>query len=129
MSAPIDPNTQLNDVYIFEQKLRESLIQAHRERKIYQFLLFVICSTFLISSINLVYSFINQREVSLFEYLYVILTSGFLFMFWMLGLYNDKIAYAKKYLPRCNAALRSFNISYNMDSGKLVLLKRTKKKV
>jgi len=128
MSSVVDPSTQLTDVYIFEQKLKETLISIQRTKKRYQAILFIACVCNGVACSYLIWDYITGNEITVWVYLPAILGTSWLIMFFASGMYTEKITNATKYLTRCNSVLRTFNISYNIDTGKLVILKRTKKK-
>ncbi|TFK67620.1 hypothetical protein BDN72DRAFT_770470 [Pluteus cervinus] len=132
-----DPGTYY-DLLMFEERLKTTAASLQRRKSRYQFFLFqlLVIIAFLLfevvvpphsSLLAIPYKWLLQRllpdiyttdtEVTLHPYF----ASGLLFvsvttlaLFFASGMYSEKIAYANKYVPHANRALRSFNILLNV---------------
>jgi len=121
----LNPATQLEDVYRFEQTLKESLLVVQKEKRKYQVILIALLAFNGIAISNLLWQYFQSEEIPLLSYITAIGGGCGIALFFTSGTYTDKIEYAQKYVSRCNVTLRIFNISFSAETGKLVLLSDT----
>ncbi|KAI0684911.1 hypothetical protein BC835DRAFT_1387168 [Cytidiella melzeri] len=134
-SPPNDPNTY-RDLLLFEERLKTNAASLNRRKRRYQLFLtqLLLIIAFLLSEVllqtnflSIPYAWILRRlipdiygtkvEVQVHRYfalgmLCVSVTT--LALFFLSGMYAEKIAYANKYIPHANRALRSFNMYLNV---------------
>ncbi|EAU80444.2 hypothetical protein CC1G_12109 [Coprinopsis cinerea okayama7 len=123
------------DVLMFEERLKTTALSLQRRKSRYQFFLFQLLLVIAVllwevllppqaSLLVIPYRFVLgwilpnlADEVRIHPYF----SSGLLFvsvttllLFFASGMYSEKIAYANKYVPHANRALRSFNMVLNV---------------
>ncbi|KAF8148453.1 hypothetical protein B0H34DRAFT_737107 [Crassisporium funariophilum] len=136
--CPPNDNATYRDLLLFEERLKTNAANLQRRKSRYQLFLFnlLLVIAFLLAEVllppdnsilSIPYKILLQRilpgiytpetEVLLHPYI----ASGLLFvsvttlvLFFASGMYTEKIAYANKYVPHANRALRSFNIFLNV---------------
>ncbi|KAI6041584.1 hypothetical protein EDC04DRAFT_2669010 [Pisolithus marmoratus] len=132
---PNDPATY-RDVLLFEERLKTNAASLQRRKSRYQLFLvnLIVAIVFLLSEVLLQTAFLDipytyvlrsafpdvygkDQAVKLHPYipsglLFVAVTA--LFLFFASGMYAEKIAYANRYVPHANKALRSFNMYLNV---------------
>ncbi|MBW0524613.1 hypothetical protein O181_064328 [Austropuccinia psidii MF-1] len=98
------------DILVFEERLKQNSQRLQRQRLKYEAFLLTI----LIVSFILAYkTFISISPYKLIHYLYLALflvSVTTLILFFVTGMYTDQIAYAYKFIPQTNRALRPFNM-------------------
>ncbi|KAH9449255.1 hypothetical protein H4Q26_011347 [Puccinia striiformis f. sp. tritici PST-130] len=106
---PADRDT-FKDLLVFEERLKQNAERLQRQRIKYEAFLVTIIA----ASILLAYkTFIAISPYKLIHYLYVALflvSITTLILFFATGMYTDQIAYAYKFIPQTNRALRPFNM-------------------
>jgi len=125
---PNDQGTH-RDLLLFEERLKTNALLLNRRRSRYTWFLvqlitliaFLLCEVFLHTSFLSVpyrwalgYSW--DADIHLHSYVTpgLLLVAGTtLVLFFVSGIYSEKIAYANKYVPHANKALRSFNMYLN----------------
>ncbi|KAI5995732.1 hypothetical protein EDC04DRAFT_2801644 [Pisolithus marmoratus] len=132
---PNDPATY-RDVLLFEERLKTNAASLQRRKSRYQLFLFnlIVAIMFLLSEVLLQTAFLDipytyvlrsafpdvyeKIMLSNFTPTYplasCLLLSTALFLFFASGMYAEKIAYANRYVPHANKALRSFNMYLNV---------------
>ncbi|KAF8809447.1 hypothetical protein BYT27DRAFT_7187752 [Phlegmacium glaucopus] len=137
--SPPNDSATYKDLILFEERLKTNAANLQRRKSRYQLFLLqlLLVIVFLLSEVLLLppsssllaipYKIILQRllpdiytsetEITLHPYF----ASGLLFvsvttlvLFFASGMYSEKIAYANKYVPHANRALRSFNMFLNV---------------
>ncbi|KAF8839460.1 hypothetical protein BDN67DRAFT_970056 [Paxillus ammoniavirescens] len=132
---PNDPATY-RDLLLFEERLKTNAASLQRRKSRYQLFLLhlVLVIAFLLSEVLLQTAFLDipytyalrsilpdvyGNLVSVQPHPYF--ASGLLFvavttllLFFASGMYSEKIAYANRYIPHANKALRSFNMYLNV---------------
>lgn len=132
---PNDPATY-RDLLLFEERLKTNAASLQRRKSRYQLFLvnLIFAIVFLLSEVLLQTAFLDipytyalrsafpdvhrkDQSVKLHPYipsglLFVAVTA--LFLFFASGMYAEKIAYANRYVPHANKALRSFNMYLNV---------------
>ncbi|KDR74831.1 hypothetical protein GALMADRAFT_211755 [Galerina marginata CBS 339.88] len=126
--GPLNDSATYRDLLLFEERLKTNAANLQRRKSRYQ--PFLLCEVILppqISLLSIPYKMALQRllpdiytpdtQVMLHPYF----ASGLLFvsvttlvLFFASGMYSEKIAYANKYVPHANRALRSFNMFLNV---------------
>ncbi|KAG2033333.1 hypothetical protein BDR03DRAFT_872211 [Suillus americanus] len=130
-----DPATY-RDLLLFEERLKTNAAQLQRRKSRYQLFLFhlLIAIAFLLSEVLLQTSFLDIPYTNLLRkvlpdvyggaenfkphpyfasgLLFVLVTA--LLLFFASGMYAEKIAYANRYVPHANKALRNFNMYLNV---------------
>ncbi|KAF8201075.1 hypothetical protein K438DRAFT_1821322 [Mycena galopus ATCC 62051] len=118
------------DILLFEERLKTTAASLQRRKSRYQLFLFqlLLIIAFLLAEVLL------PSNISLFEmtlrrvlpqdtkvHVHPHISIGLLFvsvttlvLFFASGTYSDKIAYANKYVPHANRALRTFNMHLNV---------------
>ncbi|GAA5917278.1 hypothetical protein JCM5296_004843 [Sporobolomyces johnsonii] len=101
------------DLLIFEERLKQNAERLQKQRCKYEaFLISLVAVIAYLGYIVFVrpsiYSLVHYGNVAL---LLVALTT--LILFFATGMYSEKIAYAHKFVPQANRALRPFNIYLN----------------
>ncbi|KAH9442779.1 hypothetical protein MJO28_010364 [Puccinia striiformis f. sp. tritici] len=106
---PADRDT-FKDLLVFEERLKQNAERLQRQRIKYEAFLVTIIA----ASVLLAYkTFIAISPYKLIHYLYVALflvSITTLILFFATGMYTDQIAYAYKFIPQTNRALRPFNM-------------------
>ncbi|EGG06023.1 uncharacterized protein MELLADRAFT_116661 [Melampsora larici-populina 98AG31] len=101
------------DLLIFEERLKQNSERLQRQRIKYEAFLFsLIIVTFLLAY----KSFVAVSPYKVFHYSYVgllLVAITTLILFFATGMYTDQIAYAYKFIPQTNRALRPFNMFLN----------------
>lgn len=101
------------DLLIFEERLKQNSERLQRQRIKYEAFLFsLIIATFLLAY----KSFVAVSPYKVFHYSYVgllLVAITTLILFFATGMYTDQIAYAYKFIPQANRALRPFNMFLN----------------
>lgn len=132
---PNDPATY-RDLLLFEERLKTNAATLQRRKSRYQLFLInlVLAIIFLLSEVLLQTAFLDIPYTyilrSIFPDVYgkvdsvklhPYIPSGLLFvavtallLFFASGMYSEKIAYANRYVPHANKALRSFNMYLNV---------------
>ncbi|PPQ86177.1 hypothetical protein CVT25_006920 [Psilocybe cyanescens] len=136
--GPPNDSATYRDLLLFEERLKTNAANLQRRKSRYQLFLFqllaviafLLCEVVLpphISILSIPLRIILQRllpeiytpdtDVTVHPYF----SSGLLFvsvttlvLFFASGMYSEKIAYANKYVPHANRALRSFNMFLNV---------------
>ncbi|KAG7535899.1 hypothetical protein FFLO_03645 [Filobasidium floriforme] len=119
-SAPFHPladTTTYKDLLLFEERLKMNAQMLNRRRRRYEAFLV----TLVISIVFLAHrAMFKPSELHLVRYL----TKGLLavalvtlVLFFASGMYQERIAYANKYVPHANRALRGINMHLNMRRG------------
>jgi len=124
----MDHRRQLQDIYIFEQKLREGAEEVERVRKKYQALMFSIA---VLNGVAVWYAlkwkissegtFWNCTISYICAYLPVVFGGGT--MCWVIFYYYLHIEDSNTYVARCNSVLRGYRTYYCPNTGKLVVLR------
>ncbi|KAF5322985.1 hypothetical protein D9611_009343 [Ephemerocybe angulata] len=140
MPPRTNDNTAYRDVLMFEERLKTTAVSLQRRKARYQFFLaqlvlviaVLLCEVLLppdTSILVIPYRMTLQYfigpaadEIKLHPYiatgmLFVAVTT--LLLFFASGMYSEKIAYANKYVPHANRALRSFNMVLNVRKPSL----------
>eukprot|EP00026_Physarum_polycephalum_P016745 Phypoly_transcript_17734.p1 GENE.Phypoly_transcript_17734~~Phypoly_transcript_17734.p1 ORF type:complete len:203 (+),score=16.63 Phypoly_transcript_17734:70-678(+) len=119
---------QLQDIYIFEQKLREGAEEVERVRKKYQALMFsmvvlngVAVWHALKWKISSEGTFWNCTFSYICAYLPVVFGGGS--MCWVIFYYYLHVEDSATYVARCNSVLRAYRTYYCPSTGKLVVLR------
>jgi len=134
---PNDPATY-RDLLLFEERLKTNAASLQRRKSRYQLFLLhlVLVIAFLLSEVLLQTSFLDIPYTYLLRHIvygavptakpHPYFASGLLFvaittllLFFASGMYSDKIAYANRYVPHANKALRSFNMYFNVRKPSL----------
>ncbi|KAE9406569.1 hypothetical protein BT96DRAFT_963460 [Gymnopus androsaceus JB14] len=136
---PPNDSATYRDLLLFEERLKSTALSLQKRKSRYQLFLFQLLTviTFLLyevlappeaSLLSIPYTWLLQRllpelypqELGIAT-IHPYLTTGLLFvsvttlvLFFASGMYSEKIAYANKYVPHANKALRSFNIYLNV---------------
>ncbi|KAA1095315.1 hypothetical protein PGT21_020098 [Puccinia graminis f. sp. tritici] len=109
-SPPPANRETYKDLLVFEERLKQNAERLQRQRIKYEAFLVTIIA----SSLLLAYkTFIAISPYKLIHYLYVALflvSITTLILFFATGMYTDQIAYAYKFIPQTNRALRPFNM-------------------
>ncbi|KAJ3759846.1 Spo7-like protein-domain-containing protein [Lentinula raphanica] len=129
---PPNDSTTYRDLILFEERLKSTAASLQKRKQRYQLFLFQLLTViiFLLYEVLVVpeasllaipYTWLLQQRVYQKATIHPYLTTGLLFvsvttlvLFFASGMYSEKIAYANKYVPHTNKALRSFNIYLNM---------------
>ncbi|KAJ3904579.1 Spo7-like protein-domain-containing protein [Lentinula edodes] len=133
---PPNDSTTYRDLILFEERLKSNAASLQKRKQRYQLFLVQLFTviTFLLyevlvspeaSLLAIPYTWLLQRlglfPLDLSTTIHPYLTTGLLFvsvttlvLFFASGMYSEKIAYANKYVPHTNKALRSFNIYLNV---------------
>ncbi|KAI0033988.1 hypothetical protein K488DRAFT_18723, partial [Vararia minispora EC-137] len=129
------PNDQAThrDLLLFEERLKTNALVLNRRRSRYIWFLaqlivlimFLCCEVFLQTSfLSIPYRLLlgSRWDANLYVHSYVapgmLLVAATTFvLFFASGLYSEKIAYANKYVPHANKALRNFNMYLNMRNA------------
>ncbi|EOR00810.1 Sporulation-specific protein spo7 [Wallemia ichthyophaga EXF-994] len=98
----------------FEERLKQNATALRKRRRRYElFLLFLISTSGLLS-----WNVIDKQNRQTYRgYAYMTMltiTLTTLILFFVSGVYSERITYANRYVPHCNRALRSFNMALNM---------------
>ncbi|GAA6011959.1 hypothetical protein JCM11491_000117 [Sporobolomyces phaffii] len=101
------------DLLIFEERLKQNAERLQKQRRKYQgFLMSLIAVILYLAYLVLVqpsiYSLVHYSNVAC-----LLVAATTLVLFFATGMYTDKIAYAYKFVPQANRALRPFNIYLN----------------
>ncbi|GAA5978163.1 hypothetical protein JCM5350_007418 [Sporobolomyces pararoseus] len=101
------------DLLIFEERLKQNAERLQKQRRKYQgFLLSLIAVILYLAYIVFlqpsIYSLVHYSNVAC-----LLVAATTLVLFFATGMYSDKIAYAYKFVPQANRALRPFNIYLN----------------
>ncbi|KAL7005905.1 hypothetical protein EMMF5_004446 [Cystobasidiomycetes sp. EMM_F5] len=101
------------DLLIFEERLKQNAARLAGQRRKYEaFLLSLVLSTVTLAyKVVLAPSPYNAVQFALSGLLLVAIVT--LVLFFATGVYSEKIAYAYKFVPQANRALRYFNIYLN----------------
>ncbi|KAF9219201.1 hypothetical protein BS17DRAFT_789804 [Gyrodon lividus] len=132
---PNDPATY-RDLLMFEERLKTNAASLQRRKSRYQLFLvhLVLVIAFLLSEVLLQTAFLDIPYTYLLRSIlpdaygnvtsvkpHPYFASGLLFvavttllLFFASGMYSEKIAYANRYVPHANKALRSFNMYLNV---------------
>ncbi|PLW09675.1 hypothetical protein PCANC_22233 [Puccinia coronata f. sp. avenae] len=109
-SPPPTNRETFKDLLVFEERLKQNAERLQRQRIKYEAFLVTI----IVASLLLAYkTFIAISPYKLIHYLYVALflvSITTLILFFATGMYTDQIAYAYKFIPQTNRALRPFNM-------------------
>ncbi|KAK7678029.1 hypothetical protein QCA50_018969 [Cerrena zonata] len=133
---PTNDSSTYRDLLLFEERLKINAASLNRRKHRYQFLLLQLVLTilFLLSEVFLVTnflatpchwvvssivseSFVHDAEVLVHHYIamgLLCISVTTLVLFFVSGMYSEKIAYANRYVPHANRALRSFNMYLNV---------------
>ncbi|KNZ46616.1 uncharacterized protein VP01_711g7 [Puccinia sorghi] len=98
------------DLLVFEERLKQNAERLQRQRIKYEAFLVTIIAASLLLAYK---TFIAISPYKLIHYLYVALflvSITTLILFFATGMYTDQIAYAYKFIPQTNRALRPFNM-------------------
>ncbi|KAH9809050.1 Spo7-like protein-domain-containing protein [Melampsora americana] len=110
---PLNNKETFKDLLVFEERLKQNSERLQRQRIKYEAFLFSL----IIVTILLAYkSFVAVSPYKLFHYSYVgllLVAITTLILFFATGMYTDQIAYAYKFIPQTNRALRPFNMFLN----------------
>ncbi|KAG1855647.1 hypothetical protein DFJ58DRAFT_785864 [Suillus subalutaceus] len=133
---PSNDTATYRDLLLFEERLKTNAAQLQRRKSRYQLFLFhlLIAIAFLLSEVLLQTSFLDIPYTNLLRkvlpdvyggagnlkphpyfasgLLFVLVTA--LLLFFASGMYAEKIAYANRYVPHANKALRNFNMYLNV---------------
>ncbi|EGO00979.1 hypothetical protein SERLA73DRAFT_178992 [Serpula lacrymans var. lacrymans S7.3] len=137
---PNDPATY-RDLLLFEERLKTNAANLQRRKSRYQLFLgqLILVIGFLLSEVLLQTAFLTMPYKLVLQKalpeIYTVdkevtphphLASGLLFvsvttlvLFFASGMYSEKIAYANRYVPHANKALRNFNMYLNMRTPSL----------
>ncbi|GAA5874620.1 hypothetical protein JCM16303_002926 [Sporobolomyces ruberrimus] len=101
------------DLLIFEERLKQNAERLQKQRRKYQgFLVSLVAVILYLAYLVLVhpsiYSLVHYSNVAC-----LLVAATTLILFFATGMYSDKIAYAYKFVPQANRALRPFNIYLN----------------
>jgi len=124
----IDRSKQLEDIYIFEQRLREGASEVELTRKKFQALMF---SMVVLNGVAIWHAlrwkispegtFWSCTFSYMCAYLPVVVGGGCLC--WIILHYYQRVDDAATYVTRCNSVLRSYRTYYCPNTGKLVVLR------
>ncbi|KAG0696187.1 hypothetical protein DFH29DRAFT_1083022 [Suillus ampliporus] len=133
---PSSDTATYRDLLLFEERLKTNAAQLQRRKSRYQLFLLhlMIVIAFLLSEVLLQTSFLDIPYTNLLRkvlpdvyggaenlkphpyfasgLLFVLVTA--LLLFFASGMYAEKIAYANRYVPHANKALRNFNMYLNV---------------
>ncbi|POY72266.1 hypothetical protein BMF94_4709 [Rhodotorula taiwanensis] len=101
------------DLLVFEERLKQNAERLQKQRRKYEAFLLTLSgviaylgySVFVLPSI---YSLVHYSNVAM-----LLVAATTLVLFFATGMYSEKIAYAHKFVPQANRALRPFNIYLN----------------
>ncbi|GAA5820688.1 hypothetical protein JCM3770_001452 [Rhodotorula araucariae] len=101
------------DLLIFEERLKQNAERLQKQRRKYEAFLFSLVGVsaylaYVVFVLPSIYSLVHYGNVAM---LLVAVTT--LVLFFATGMYSEKIAYAHKFVPQANRALRPFNIYLN----------------
>ncbi|GAA5996503.1 uncharacterized protein JCM10292_003013 [Rhodotorula paludigena] len=101
------------DLLIFEERLKQNHERLQKQRRKYEGFLLSLVGVIAYLAYNVfvlpsIYSLVHYGNVAM---LLVAVTT--LVLFFATGMYSEKIAYAHKFVPQANRALRPFNIYLN----------------
>lgn len=125
----MDPIVQLEDVYRFEDALKAGIKEVEREKLKFEahflvVILYIIIAWNGIAISHLIWLYMKGIEVSLWIFVPTISGGAFLLVFFVSGSYTTRIVYGRRYVSRCNIVLQRFNIFFERESGKLIILKK-----
>ncbi|OAV86756.1 hypothetical protein PTTG_02868 [Puccinia triticina 1-1 BBBD Race 1] len=109
-SPPPANRETYRDLLVFEERLKQNAERLQRQRIKYEAFLVTIIAASLLLAYK---TFIVISPYKLIHYLYVALflvSITTLILFFATGMYTDQIAYAYKFIPQTNRALRPFNM-------------------
>ncbi|GAA5965906.1 hypothetical protein JCM8115_000743 [Rhodotorula mucilaginosa] len=115
-TAPFHPpanRDSFKDLLVFEERLKQNAQRLQKQRRKYEAFLLTLSaviaylgySVFVLPSI---YSLVHYSNVAM-----LLVAATTLVLFFATGMYSEKIAYAHKFVPQANRALRPFNIYLN----------------
>ncbi|GAA6064474.1 hypothetical protein JCM10212_001823 [Sporobolomyces blumeae] len=115
-SRPFHPPSNresYKDLLIFEERLKQNAERLQKQRRKYQGFLFSLTSVivylaYLVFVQPSIYSLVHYSNVAC-----LLVAATTLVLFFVTGMYSEKIAYAYKFVPQANRALRPFNIYLN----------------
>ncbi|GAA5925818.1 uncharacterized protein JCM15063_005128 [Sporobolomyces koalae] len=101
------------DLLIFEERLKQNAERLQKQRRKYQgFLVSLVAVIAYLAYFVLlqpsIYSLVHYSNVAC-----LLVAATTLVLFFATGMYSDKIAYAYRFVPQANRALRPFNIYLN----------------
>ncbi|KAH8914806.1 hypothetical protein BT69DRAFT_1342230 [Atractiella rhizophila] len=111
--APAPTNAAYVDLLRFEERLKQVAEGLQRTRRRYEAFLYGLITLILLLAYTV---FLNPSPYLYINYFYIgslLICIVTLILFFTTGLYNDKIAYAHRYIPSANRSLRPLNIYFN----------------
>ncbi|ORY89401.1 Spo7-like protein-domain-containing protein [Leucosporidium creatinivorum] len=101
------------DLLIFEERLKQNAERLQKQRRKYEaflisLIIFIVYLGYTVLILPSIYSLVHYGNVALL--LVSLVTLG---LFFATGMYSEKIAYAYKFVPQANRALRPLNIYLN----------------
>jgi len=123
-ATPLDPSTQLADVYLFEAKLREGIALAHAATTKRHLLLCALAIWLVAASAMWTYLQWGADQVPRLCTAQVFTAATCFVLF----LYAHRVQHANQYVSRCNQVLKVFNIAFDQHTGKLVWVQEKLKK-
>ncbi|BGP24816.1 hypothetical protein JCM10295v2_003736 [Rhodotorula toruloides] len=110
---PSATRESFKDLLIFEERLKQNAERLQKQRRKYEAFLFSLVGVIVYLGYGVfvlpsIYSLVHYGNIAM---LLVAVTT--LILFFATGMYSEKIAYAHKFVPQANRALRPFNIYLN----------------
>ncbi|GAA5991225.1 hypothetical protein JCM11641_001625 [Rhodosporidiobolus odoratus] len=108
------PNREsYRDLLVFEERLKQNAQRLQKQRRKYEAFLVTLIAviaylTYIVFVVPSIYSLVHYGNVAM-----LLVAGTTLVLFFATGMYSEKIAYAHKFVPQANRALRPFNIYLN----------------
>ncbi|GAA5886086.1 hypothetical protein JCM6882_004259 [Rhodosporidiobolus microsporus] len=101
------------DLLLFEERLKQNNLRLQKQRRKYEAFLIGLVAViaylaYLVFVIPSIYSLVHYGNVAM-----LLVAATTLVLFFATGMYSEKIAYAHKFVPQANRALRPFNVYLN----------------
>ncbi|TIB96698.1 hypothetical protein E3Q18_03010 [Wallemia mellicola] len=98
----------------FEERLKQNATALRKRRRRVKVFLLFLTSTSVVLAWNVIDKQ-NRQTYRGYAYMTMLtITLTTLILFFVSGVYSERITYANRYVPHCNRALRSFNMALNM---------------
>ncbi|BGP55531.1 hypothetical protein JCM8202v2_003136 [Rhodotorula sphaerocarpa] len=115
-SRPFHPpanRDSFKDLLVFEERLKQNAQRLQKQRRKYEAFLFTLTGViaylgYYVFVLPSIYSLVHYSNVAM-----LLVAATTLVLFFATGMYSEKIAYAHKFVPQANRALRPFNIYLN----------------
>ncbi|GAA5935333.1 hypothetical protein JCM10213_004005 [Rhodosporidiobolus nylandii] len=115
-AKPFNPppsRESFRDLLVFEERLKQNALRLQKQRRKYEAFLVTLIAviaylTYIVFVVPSIYSLVHYGNVAM-----LLVAGTTLVLFFATGMYSEKIAYAHKFVPQANRALRPFNIYLN----------------